>query len=238
MDPHHRRIELQSPEDFAYLVDNVRRAAAESVQAAFPPVEEPEPAPPKQKGSKFARPKRVDEDDLHTRVEALVTEYIHRTFALAAPNLSINGLPVEPALLEKSQNNNKEDDDEPAEVEEPFDTRKRQRVEDLSREEEDLLRDIALLKRKVPPAAVRAREQALASALAADAAAVAALGEAPVDADFDDPVGGGDDDDTEEAAAAFSSAVAGLGRLKQAMPATVARMERARVAADYAVKER
>lgn len=136
----------------------------------------------------------------------------------------------------------------PAEETEPFDTRKRQRVEDLSRDEEDLLRDIALLKRRVPAAAVRAREQALAGALAADDAAVAALQEvlplqqvtAAAEAEEEAEAADGEKfgDTTASAASSFSQAVAGLGRLKQAMPATVARMERARVAGDYAVAER
>lgn len=174
--------------------------------------------------------------------------------------MTINGLPVDPAPFWDD-----EDDDDsgngngkskkgkrgkknqaPIEETEPFDTRKRQRVEDLSRDEEDLLRDIALLKRRVPAAAVRAREQALAGQLAADDAAAAALQEileqqqeeeaaaAKEEAEAD----AANNADIASAATSFSQAVAGLGRLKQAMPATVARMERARVAGDYAVAER
>jgi kinetochor protein Mis14/NSL1 len=54
----HRRIELQSPEDLSYLIGNVRRAADESINAAFPPVE----------GA------AGQEDELRTRIEALVNE--------------------------------------------------------------------------------------------------------------------------------------------------------------------
>lgn len=39
MDGAHRKIELQSPEDLTYLITNVRRAAAEHIGEAFPPVE-------------------------------------------------------------------------------------------------------------------------------------------------------------------------------------------------------
>jgi kinetochor protein Mis14/NSL1 len=35
----HRKIELQSPDDLIYLINNVRKAAADSINAAFPPVE-------------------------------------------------------------------------------------------------------------------------------------------------------------------------------------------------------
>jgi kinetochor protein Mis14/NSL1 len=54
----HRKIEMQSPEDLAYLIDNVRRAADESINAAFPPVE----------GA------AGQEDELRTRIEQLVHE--------------------------------------------------------------------------------------------------------------------------------------------------------------------
>lgn len=40
MDGAHRKIELQSPEDLTFLINNVRRAAEEHINAAFPPVED------------------------------------------------------------------------------------------------------------------------------------------------------------------------------------------------------
>ena len=54
----HRSIELQDPEDFTYLIDNVRRAAADSINAAFPPVEGAE----------------GEVDELRERIEELVNE--------------------------------------------------------------------------------------------------------------------------------------------------------------------
>jgi kinetochor protein Mis14/NSL1 len=51
-----RKIELQTPEDLAYLVANVRRAAAARIDEAFPPVED------------------STEDELRTRIEQLVNE--------------------------------------------------------------------------------------------------------------------------------------------------------------------
>jgi kinetochor protein Mis14/NSL1 len=53
----HRPIELQSPEDFIYLIDNVRRAAAENINEAFPPVEDGQ-----------------EEDELRNRIEQLVND--------------------------------------------------------------------------------------------------------------------------------------------------------------------
>ncbi|GAP92668.1 putative kinetochore protein [Rosellinia necatrix] len=150
-----RKIELQAPEDLAYLIANVRRAAAARIDEAFPPVDD------------------STEDELRTRIEELVNEYILQTFALAAPNLSINGLPVDadhflsgagagsnPALRLAAL--------EPEEVFEPFDARKRARVEALTAEEEDLLRDIARLKRGVPGAVAAAWSEAARRGVRAD----------------------------------------------------------------------
>ncbi|KAK5625291.1 hypothetical protein RRF57_001006 [Xylaria bambusicola] len=135
-----RKIELQVPEDLAYLVANVRRAATARIDEAFPPVDD------------------STEDELRTRIEELVNEYIIKTFSLAAPNLTINGLPVDPSqfLSEGSLTTSSE----PEEVFEPFDARKRARVEALTAEEEDLLRDIAHLKKSVPGAVAGAWAEA------------------------------------------------------------------------------
>jgi len=71
MDPAvHRRIELQSPEDLTYLINNVRRAAADNINDAIPPVE----------GT------AADEDELKSQIEQLV-EDVHPLFPpSSAPN--------------------------------------------------------------------------------------------------------------------------------------------------------
>lgn len=51
---HHRKIELQAPDDLRYLVDNARRAANEKIDRSLPPIE--------------------GEDALRRRVEELVHE--------------------------------------------------------------------------------------------------------------------------------------------------------------------
>lgn len=55
-----RPIELQSPEDLAYLIDNVRRAAADSINTAFPPVD--------------GADADAQEDELRNRIEQLVND--------------------------------------------------------------------------------------------------------------------------------------------------------------------
>ncbi|KAJ9148513.1 hypothetical protein NKR23_g4845 [Pleurostoma richardsiae] len=263
MDPDsgHRPIELQAPEDFTYLINNVRRAAAEHINAAFPPVEG-------QDGQ---------EDELRVRIEQLVYDYIRQTFTLASPNLTINGLPVAPepflSSVHPSSGGGASPPPPPEEHYEPFDARKRQRVQDLAREEEALLSRIAALKRRVPGAAAARHAEAFRAALRADEEALEAARQRAV-AEVAGPTAavtpqedGGDGDEvgaggkTKKVAAlpgkkrrvmidvaplerqekmeeAYAGAVKTLGRLKREMPATVAKMERARAAGEYVVTQR
>ena len=66
----HRKLELQDPEDLTYLIDNVRRAAADSINAAFPPVEGAE----------------GEVDELRIRIEELVNE-VHYDHDLILPSV-------------------------------------------------------------------------------------------------------------------------------------------------------
>ncbi|KAI1759869.1 hypothetical protein GGR53DRAFT_470890 [Hypoxylon sp. FL1150] len=229
-----RKIELQAPDDLAYLLANVRRAAAARLDEAFPPVDGADAA--------------AGEDELRTRIEKLVDEYITKTFTLAAPNLSINGLPVDAAqYLSGSGPGPGSDPPQPEEVYEPFDARRRARVEELTREEEDLLRDIAHLKKTVPQAAAAAWAEAARRSVADDERALAAANDRSTAMASGGDQGGkllllGDvgrelerQDDVE---GNYGDAVRGLDRLKRETPAVVARMERAKSAGEYVVTER
>ncbi|KAI2775255.1 hypothetical protein F4815DRAFT_396336 [Daldinia loculata] len=220
----HRKIELQAPDDLAYLLANVRRAATARLDEAFPPVD----------GASGAA---ADGDELRTRIEELVNEYITKTFTLAGPNLSINGMPVDAAHYLSGSSS---DPQQPEEVYEPFDARKRARLEELTREEEDLLRDIAALKKSVPHAAAASWAEAARRSVADDEQALAAANERAV-ADGGELLLGDlskglpRQDDVESG---YEDAIKGLGRLKREMPSVVARMERARGAGEYVVTER
>ncbi|KAK8012795.1 hypothetical protein PG991_010170 [Apiospora marii] len=250
---HQRKIELQSPEDLAFLLANVRRAAAARIDEAFPPVE----------GAQ-------GEDELRTRIEQLINEYIQKTFELAAPNLSINGMPVDPTQL--SANATYSASGNPAEPEvvyTPFDARKRARVEELTREEEDLLRDIAHLKKTVPGAAAAAWVTGVQAGIKADEEALEALKSADEQAQATAAADATGDETQQqqqqhqkkrkrkqkdgaeevglrveglerqaEVERQYAEAVAGLERLKKEMPSIVAKMERARGAGGYVVTER
>ncbi|KAI1348991.1 hypothetical protein F5Y01DRAFT_290532 [Xylaria sp. FL0043] len=229
-----RKIELQAPEDLAYLIANVRRAATARIDEAFPPVDD------------------STEDELRTRIEELVNEYIVKTFSLAAPNLTINGLPVDASQFLSDASSSLANSTEPEEVFEPFDARKRARVEALTAEEEDLLRDIAHLKKSVPGAVAGAWAEASRKGIKEDEEALekantlttTQFGKSPEGANGERAAGIGSglaisplerQDDVENS---FGNAVRGLGRLKKEMPAVVARMERARKAGEYVVTER
>ncbi|KAI5467999.1 hypothetical protein BGZ63DRAFT_372733 [Mariannaea sp. PMI_226] len=213
-----RKIELQSNEDLAYLIANVRRAAAERLNEAFPHVEGDD-----------------GEDELRNQIEKLVNEYINRTFSLASPNLSINGLPVDASSY---LNDPASGSTAPDPVYEPFDGRKRRRVADLITQEEKLLEEVAALKRSVPTAAATAQAGMLRDSLKRDDEMLEARREqvtsaaaAEVDLDIT-PL-----ERQENVEAGFRNAIEGLGRLKRDMPAVVAKMERARVAGEYVVTQ-
>ncbi|KAI0116156.1 hypothetical protein F4776DRAFT_636987 [Hypoxylon sp. NC0597] len=224
----HRKIELQAPEDLTYLLANVRRAAAARLDEAFPPVD----------GAGVGG----EGDELRTRIEELVNEYITKTFTLAAPNLSINGLPVDAAHFLSGDPSSAPQQQE--EVYEPFDARKRARVEELTREEEDLLRDIAALKKSVPQAAAAAWAEAARKSVAEDEQALAAVNERTIKSS--EGLEGGLLGDVvaqelerqDEVESSYGDAVRELGRLKREMPSVVARMERARSAGEYVVTGR
>ncbi|KAH7146359.1 hypothetical protein EDB81DRAFT_794979 [Dactylonectria macrodidyma] len=210
-----RKIELQSNEDLAYLIANVRRAAAERLNEAFPHVEGED-----------------GEDELRNKIEELVNEYINKTFSHASPNLTINGLQVDPeSFLAESADGAIDPDYE------PFDSRKRRRVAELITQEEKLLEDVAALKRSVPATAAATRAEQLSDSLKRDDDALeahkiqAAAEAAKVELDIQVL------ERQEGVEAGFRKAVEGLGRLKRDMPAVVAKMERARVAGEYVVTQ-
>lgn len=258
MDSGHRKIELQSPEDLTYLINNVRRAAAARISEAFPPVE------------------GEGDDELRVRIEKMVDEvhsapspasahytkkkltkhpcpppqYITQTFTLAAPNLSINGFDLDgktfPAvyLSHSSTTTNSADNNDPSEPQEiiqhhPFDARLRARVEALARDEEDLMRELATLKKTLPAAAAREYGEGFWAGVKADEEGFARAKEATaVDEKRGEMLQAGKGERLADVEGTHRGVVGTLGRLRREMPAVNAKMERARVAGEYVVTER
>lgn len=193
----------------------------------------------------------------------ITLQYISQTFTLAAPNLSINGFDLDaktfPAVYLASANNTTTNA-APEEIiqYEPFDARKRARVEELAREEEDLMREIAKLKKTLPAATARQYAETFWSGLQSDkeafeAAVVKVSTSEEAEGEEEDGnqkkttkkknkkellAGLGQLERRDDVEKGYRGVVDTLGRLKREMPATVAKMERARVAGEYVVTER
>lgn len=119
---------------------------------------------------------------------------------------------------------------------EPFDTRKRQRLADLTTQEEKLLEEVASLKRTVPALAATRREHAMNDALKRDDDDLRKrLQEVKGEAQAEKGLPVDELERQEGMEEGWRGAVEGLGRLKREMPAVVAKMERARVAGEYVV---
>lgn len=180
-----------------------------------------------------------------------MAQYIDRTFTLAVPNLSINGLPADPAhFFKPSRSGSRKSSIPPMPSEEasisyePFDAEKRARVAALVSQEEALLEQVAAMKRAVPAG--------VAAKVAAQLDDAAARDDAQLQSALDAAATGrGVDGDAlplplllpplerqEGVEERFRGAVGALGRLKRDMPSVVAKMERARVAGEYVRHER
>lgn len=120
----------------------------------------------------------------------------------------------------------------------PFDLGKRQRVADLTTQEEKLLEEVAALKRSIPKAAAANHAERIREGIKRDeellekrTAQVTTDAAAGVRLSVDKL------ERQDGVEAEFRNAVDALGRLKRDMPAVVARMERARVAGEYVVSD-
>ncbi|KAF2134566.1 hypothetical protein P153DRAFT_362324 [Dothidotthia symphoricarpi CBS 119687] len=77
MNPEHRKIELQSPQDLTYLTTQIRTAALQKLNLHLPPVTD-----------------SAEPDDLRTQVEALVDAFVAHVLQGMRHNISINGIDV------------------------------------------------------------------------------------------------------------------------------------------------
>ena len=97
--PHHRRIELQSPLDLTYLQSNLTASANRKLALHFPPSTTRRPATfisldggPDASSHQIQPEDEADDDPMLTRVQSLISAFLQRTWTAAAHNISINGL--------------------------------------------------------------------------------------------------------------------------------------------------
>jgi kinetochor protein Mis14/NSL1 len=120
----HRKIELQSPTELAYLQQLGQHAATAKLTTAFPP-------------------SLTDPDDaLRARVAELLDGFVTRTYAGVRANVSANGFD----LASDSGNGSGGDDAWAADLQ-PFDARLAERVRDLEARKEALTERVADLRR-------------------------------------------------------------------------------------------
>ncbi|KAL6721121.1 hypothetical protein ACLMJK_000221 [Lecanora helva] len=137
MDNHYRKIDLQSPSDLTYLLNNIKNAAKEKLDLAIP---------------HFAAPE--GEDRYRSKVEELIQEYILQTLTLALPNLTLNGFDPPPTLVcpDSAPKLGSPDNDGNYE---PYDPRLAEKLRTLYAEFEVQSTRVAELRREAPGAAAR-----------------------------------------------------------------------------------
>ncbi|SLM37129.1 Kinetochore Mis14 [Lasallia pustulata] len=210
MDPHHRKIDLQSPSDLTYLLSNIHAAAQQKLDQAIPPSAAP----------------NGEDDAFRTKVEHLVHQYITRTLTLALPSLSINGLDASPSLLSLPNPN------PTPETHEPYDPRLVSRLHALYAQLELETARVAELRREAPAAAAKAYMDRLNQELEEEEEAVERLrekvrAEASVGVEMEG-VGLERAEDVRRTWEGALEGLTGLGRVTE----TVARCERAERAAE------
>ncbi|KAI9822119.1 MAG: hypothetical protein M1832_003121 [Thelocarpon impressellum] len=221
--PAHRKIELQSPADLQYLHANAVRAALAKLDLHFPPA---------------AAPPDGQEDALRRGVEEHVMAYVQRVFGHAASGIEVNGLSPSPAelqrLLDPSSNTSASEDYE------PYDHRLAARIQALHASLESLTLATTALRRTAPATAAAAYKASLTKALQDEDALYTSARERPPPG----PSSAAEDigrvlqaasalEREEEVERTYARAVEGLVGLKEGLPGTVARLERAGAAAAY-----
>jgi hypothetical protein len=94
--PHHRKIDLQSPADLLYLQRNLSASATAKLNLHFPPKHAYATHIPLDGNPNNTSPSQPTEqttvDPLRTRVEELVTTFLRETWSGAKHSISVNGL--------------------------------------------------------------------------------------------------------------------------------------------------
>ncbi|EAS36596.3 kinetochor protein Mis14/NSL1 [Coccidioides immitis RS] len=175
--PHHRKIELQSTADLAYLYTNALNLSRQKLDLHFPP-----------------SANNDSDDPMKARVRGLVDEFIAKTFTSAIPSISINGLDTSAAGKKGIELADLLSMREQVEYE-PYDSQLAARVTSLYAQLESLTTTVAQMRRDAPVKAAKKYAKMLRDALEEDDKQVAGDG-----ADADYKLYGGEDLDSKDAA--------------------------------------
>jgi len=192
---HHRKIELQSPEDFTYLQRNLIASAQQKLDLHFPlsalqtdgvdsaqpatiiSLDGVKPADATVATGDIAHQKpEQQEDPLRARVRQLVDAFMRRTWEGASQNITVNGMNASQfSILANEASQTTTSSDEPHEeregvdfVYENYDSRLQSRVAGLYGELEALTAQVSKLRRTAPLQASSDFRNALVAELAHD----------------------------------------------------------------------
>ncbi|KAG9237859.1 hypothetical protein BJ875DRAFT_114193 [Amylocarpus encephaloides] len=215
-----RKIELQSIEDLSFLVGNIRRGANEKINEALPPVE------------------GEGEDAMRKRVEEDAHAYVNKVFQLIGPNITINGLSPDRQLIKSTLSSTTSSSSGVIEEHEPFNHKLFEKAKDNARQEEDLIEEIAALRRKVPTAVVEKTKKKFKDETEADDEALGVVVGRMEEAESEARIGGtvlgvGSLERQEGVERNWSGGVKGLERVMDTLPEVVARCQRAGKAEEY-----
>lgn len=230
MDSQHRKIELQSPADLAYLTAQLRTAARKKLDLHLPST-----------GSDN------EPDELRTSVEALVDNFVAQILAGMRSNISINGLDVVPSSAVGSMGDGENIDGHlgdgaaaAAEEEyEPFDDKIRTKLGTTVAKRDALIAKISQYRRTIPASSSLAFEQNFLAEQEAQTQLYEAMlrrAGTGTDAHADADAPSLDTSETlatiaplkrqEEVERNWERALDGLARLNKGLPETRARLER------------
>jgi kinetochor protein Mis14/NSL1 len=177
--PHHRKIELQSPLDLTFLQDNLANTAQQKLDLHFPPsaLRKP-PAQPAtfisldgadashqpqlhpQSLQQQLSQEEIEHDPLRAKVHSIVSSFLQRTWSSASQNITINGLDASsfPSTAFPPSSQQPSTDPESGETERegvdftytPYDSRLQQYVASLYGELEALTAQVSKLRREAP----------------------------------------------------------------------------------------
>ncbi|RDL32550.1 Uncharacterized protein BP5553_09006 [Venustampulla echinocandica] len=173
------------------------------------------------------------EDAMRRAVGEDVHDYVNKVFLGISPNITINGLPptsdLVPSILSSTITT-----DGVIEEHEPFNHRLFEKAKANARKEEDLIEEIAALRRKVPEAVVEGMRRRFKEEMEADEEGLRALGEGMRETEGEaDVLGLVKLERQADVEAGWERSVKGLERVVKGMPEMVARCERAERAEVY-----
>ncbi len=171
----------------------------------------------------------------YARLTYAFFKYLTTTYTTACENITINGLPPSSTFVSSLLSSSSNPTNHKIEEYEPLDSKAHSRALELSRKEEELLEEIATLKREAPVQAAENWKAALKAGIDADEEAM--RNASRMDDGKDVRLGIGKRERQEEMERTWKKGVEVLGRLKKEMPGTTAKMERAKRAAEYVLAE-